>query len=132
MKRILLTAVLILLIINSCKKEKEGLARFVIGNWKSQELTIDSQSEGQPAPVGCYSISFKADDTYVLTFEGIDCGADRYSVNGNEISLGKFRYDPLWDSPMEPATFNVNWVDGETQMTWTDFPGQIDIIWTKQ
>jgi len=70
MKRVLFLGILILFSIYSCKKEKEGLALFVIGNWKSQELTLVTQSEGVPSPVGFYTINIKDDDTYVLTFEG--------------------------------------------------------------
>lgn len=136
MKRVLFLGILILFSIYSCKKEKEGLALFVIGNWKSQELTLVTQSEGVPGPVGFYTIKVKDDDTYVLTFEGFDCGADKYSITGDEIYLKEFNVDPVWGDPPGPAKFTVSWAPGETQMTWTCYDGSAGdlppIIWTKQ
>lgn len=118
--------------IYGCEKEKEGLAKFVIGNWKSQELTLETMSEGQPSPVGHFTISIKEDDTYILKFEEYDCGADKYTVTGDKIYLKKLIADPLWGSPPEPATFTVIWIPGETQMTWIGFSIQTDLVWTKQ
>jgi len=136
MKRVLFLGILILFSIYSCKKEKEGLALFVIGNWKSQELTLVTQSEGVPSPVGFYTINIKDDDTYVLTFEGFACGAAKYTITGDEIYLKVFNEDPVWQDSPGPAEFTVSWAPGDTQMTWTCSDGSAGdlppIIWTKQ
>jgi hypothetical protein len=138
MKKVLLLAVLILLSLNSCKKEKEGLAKFVIGEWKSQELTLLTQSEGQQSPVGHFTISIKEDNTYVLIFRdlvtnmGFGCGDDTYTITGDEIYLKEFTSDPLWGDPRITATFSVTWVPGETQMIWSEFATLPALVWTKQ
>lgn len=129
MKRVILISLMIMLGLYGCEKEKEGIAKFVIGNWESQELTLETMSEGQPSPVGHYIISINADDTYTLKFEGIDCGAGKYTITGDKIYLNKFIRDPLYNTTPEPATFTVIWVPGETQMTWTGLT--TDLIWTK-
>lgn len=138
MKKVLLLAVLILLSLNSCKKEKEGLALFVIGDWKSQEFTLNTQSEGLPSPVGHFTISIKADNTYVLIFKDLvsnmelGCGADKYTITGDEIKLKEFTSDPQWGDPPVLAAFSVTWVPGETQMIWSAFANLPALVWTKQ
>lgn len=132
MKKLLITIVLITMSFISCKKEKEGLARFVIGDWKSQELTLETQSEGVVSPVGHFTLIVNDDDTYVLTFEGYDCGAGKYTITGNNIYLNKLISDPLWSTDPIPATFAVTWVPGETQMTWSVFASLPELVWTRQ
>jgi len=133
MKKVLLLAVVLVLSINSCKKEEAGLPEFVIGNWKSQELTLWTQSEGVPSPEGCYTISIKTNGTYVLTFEQYPCGADKYTITGDQIYLSKFDMDPVWGDPPGPQTFSVTWLPGETQMIWTSIGGNApELTWAKQ
>jgi len=133
MKKVLFLAVILILSINSCKKEEVGLPGFVVGNWKSQELTLWTQSEGQPSPVGYYTISIKTDGTYTLIFDVFSCGEGEYTITGDKIYLNKFSIDPVWGNPPSPQTFSVAWLPGETQMTWTSFGGDVPTLtWAKQ
>jgi hypothetical protein len=134
MKRIMLIAALILIGITGCKEKKEGLALFVIGDWRSQELTLYTLSEGIPPAVGCFSVSIRENDTYTITFDGAGlCGTGKYVTDGDKILLNSFSYDPVWGDPPGTGEFNIIWTPGETQMTWIDMAYILpDLILTKQ
>ena len=120
-----------------CKKETK-LSEFVVGNWKSQNLTISDM------PFGYFTATIKANNTYVLTFvladgsQSITCPSAGYTIdNGkNQITIDQPQFNP--QTPVSGTTsFNVLWKAGENTMTWTPTDASGDnppptLVWTKQ
>lgn len=102
----------------SCEKEKVELSEFVVGNWKSQEMTLGD------SPLGYFVATINANNTYVLTFTLTDGSASistqptGYSIDdeNNQIIITEPNFDGEEQSG-DPImiTFNVTWhPDGNT------------------
>ena len=136
MKKILFLLVLILFTV-SCKKDMK-LSEFVIGNWKSQELTLGD------SPLGYFDATIKAANKYVLKFtlsdesQTMTCPEVGYTVDDskNQISITEPDFDPNDGvTPTGTQTFDVEWNKDGKVMTWLPVDGGTDaptLVWTRQ
>ena len=138
MKRIIALLTVFLLFSTSCTKNEAKLSDFVVGNWKSQNITLSGM------PLGYFNVTIN-ENTYVLIFtlsdgsQSITCPKTGYTVdNGkNQITIDEPQFDP--QTPVSgTTTFAVsNWIPGGNKMTWTpvDTTGNNPpptINWTRQ
>ncbi len=138
MKKLLLLCTFLLLILSvSCTKNTQ-LSEFVVGNWKSQTLTLGN------SPFGYFSVDIKANDKYVLSFTvptmdtTLVCPETGYSVDNTKSQV-------TIDQPTFPGntpstgtvTFDVAWKEKTNNyMTWTPVDttgnGTPTLDWTRQ
>lgn len=138
MKRLLFLFISVLFLGISCTKDTK-LSEFVVGNWKSQTLTLGSTS------FGYFTANIKADNKYVLTFtlsdgsQSISCPEVGYTVDDgkNQITIDQPTFDPA-NPGTGTVTFNVAWdknVNGAMTWTPTDATGNNPpptLVWTRQ
>ena len=139
MKKVLfLITAMLFFLTTSCEKEIE-LSEFVIGDWKSQEMTLGE------SPIGYFIATINANNTYVLTFTltdgsaSISSDAVGYSVDNAKsqitITEPNFEGEEQSGDPIM-ITFNVIWNSDGNSMTWTPVEvvqdGPPVLVWTKQ
>jgi hypothetical protein len=140
MKKLLMFGIALILLIGiSCEKEKVELSEFVVGNWKSQEMTLGD------SPLGYFVATINADNTYVLAFTltdgsaSITSPATGYSIDdaNSQITITEPNFEGEEQSG-DPIMiiFDVTWHPDGNTMTWTPVDVQEDgppvLVWTKQ
>jgi hypothetical protein len=121
-----------------CTKDTK-LSEFVVGNWKSQTLTLGGTS------FGYFTATIKTTNKYVLTFtlsdgsQSISCPEAGYTIDDgkNQITIDQPTFDPATPAT-GTVTFNVAWdknVNGAMTWTPTDVTGSDPpptLVWTRQ
>jgi hypothetical protein len=135
MKKVLFLVAVILMFGISCTKDTK-LSEFVVGNWKSQTLTLGD------SPLGYFTATIKATNKYVLKFtlsdesQSITCPEVGYTIDDgkNQITIDQPTFDPQ-NPATGTQTFDVSWdKDVNSTMTWTP-PNNSDapvLVWTRQ
>ncbi len=137
--RLLTVVALLAFITGSCTKDDIKLSEYVVGTWKSQEIT-----QSGPTKIGSkvtFMILINENKTYILSMHFSEGGGSvsmpeaEYVIDEskNRVTIKKPDLGPAKDSE-DSITFEVEWEKDSKSMTWTplDNANAPTFIWTKQ